>query len=111
VLDTNKPIQITVLLLDASSVDSLTVLSNPPIQKTVSDSDGQYAFRNIKPGTYIVAVEGKSKEVSFCGTDFGLAESALGPSPIWIITYMKLEEKLTMLAGGFLQQDIVIKCQ
>jgi hypothetical protein len=111
VLDTNKPIQITVLLLDASSEDTGTALSNPPIQKTVSDSDGQYAFRNVKPGSYIVAVEGKDEEVSFCGDNFGLFESAIGPTPSWVIAYMKLEEKLTMSAGGFLQQDIVIKCQ
>jgi len=111
VLDTNMPIQVTVLLLDASSEDTLTVISTLPTQKTISNTDGIYTFRNVKPGTYIVAVEGNSKEVSFCGDNFGFAEFAVGPTPKWTISYMRLDEKFAMNSSDILQQDIIIKCK
>ena len=110
VADTNTPAKITVVLLDASSGDALTIVNNPPVQTTTSDPDGQYAFQNVKPGAYIVAVQGKGAEVSFCGTNYGQAEFAIGPTPTWVISYMKLADMLKLSAGGSLQQDIVIKC-
>lgn len=110
VLGADKPALIAVLLFDASDGDLNTILYDQPVDQTVTDSEGRYAFAEVQPGTYIVAVKGKGSEVSFCGNTPGLLEAATLDRGTWIISYMKIEEKFSVNAGEVWQQDIVIKC-
>jgi len=109
--DTNEPIKIEILLLHASSEGWLTDIESPALNKTTTDTDGQYTFHKVEPGTYVVAVTGKGSDVAFCGTDSGNFEEAVLLSPTWYILYMKPEDQFTVSAGGIVQQDIAVKCQ
>ncbi len=108
--NTGEPVQIQVLLMDASTDDSSMVFINEPVQVTSTDANGHYSFTGVLPGTYIIAVQGKHQEVAFCGNNPGNFYFAQLLDPVWYISYMPFEEKFTVEAGGVWEQDIVIDC-
>ena len=108
--NTGEPVEIKVLLMDASTGDSSGVFINEPVQVTSTDPNGHYYFTGVLPGTYIVAIQGRHQEVAFCGNNPGNFYFGQLLDPIWYISYMPFENRFTIDAGRVWEQDIVIDC-
>jgi hypothetical protein len=120
--DTNQAItNATVVLIDATKEPSppFGLLFNPQVAQTRVSAQGHFLFAVVKPGIYILALQGtssRSQDFPFCdsgSTPSGWETLALGGqtgSIEVIATNMGVNQRFNVAVGKVVQKDLTVQC-